>query len=67
MAPVAGRITNRKEDRFVFASRLGKRFLTPRIPIDRVMRVLKKIRRLLVRQTVRVLGLRWLGLSKRVV
>jgi hypothetical protein len=67
MAPVAGGITNRKEERFVFAPRLRERFLTPRIPIDGVMRVLKKIRRLLLRQTVRVLGLRWLGLSKSVV
>ena len=43
VAPVAGRIADREKDRFVFAARLGERFLAPRIPVDRVMRVLQKV------------------------
>ena len=65
MAPVTGGITDREKDRFVFPARLRERFLAPRIPIDRIMRVLKKIWRLLVREPVRVLGTRRRVLSKR--
>jgi hypothetical protein len=66
MAPVTGGITNRKKDRFVFPARPRERFFPPWIPINRVMRVLKKIRRLLLRQTVGVFRLRSFGLSKSV-
>ena len=52
VAPVAGRIADGEKDRFVFAARLGKCFLAPRKPIDRIVRVLQKIRRFLVRQPV---------------
>ena len=55
MAPVTGGITDREKDRFVFATRFGESFFAPRIPIDRIMRVLKKVRRFFVRQPVRVL------------
>jgi len=44
VAPVAGGITNREEDRFVFAMRFGESFFAPRIPVDRIVRVLKKVR-----------------------
>src|SRR5439155_538251 len=54
VAPVTGRITDREKDRFVLATGFGKCFFAPRIPIDRIMRVLKKIRRLLARESVRV-------------
>jgi len=37
-------------------ARLGERFLSPRVPIDRIVRVLKKVRRLLVCESVRVLA-----------
>ena len=40
MAPVAGRVANREKDRFILATRLGEGFFTPRVPIDRIMRVL---------------------------
>jgi hypothetical protein len=55
VTPVAGGITNRKKDRFVFLAGFGKRFFTPRVPIDRIMRVLKKVGRLLVREPISVL------------
>ncbi len=44
VAPMAGRVTDREKDRFPFLARLGEGFLAPRIPIDRVMRVLEKVR-----------------------
>ena len=50
---MAGGITNRKKNWLIFPTRLGKRFLAPRIPIDRIMRVLQKVRRLFARQPVR--------------
>ena len=55
VAPVAGGITYREKDGFVFLARFGKRVLTPGVPIDRIMRVLKKVGRLLVREPVSVL------------
>jgi hypothetical protein len=42
-------------------TRLGESFLAPRIPIDRIMCVLKKVRRLLVREPVRVLAFLYSG------
>jgi len=57
VTPMAGGITNREKDRLVFAARLGKRFFAPGIPIDRIMRVLKQVRGLLMRQPVCVLRL----------
>ncbi len=56
MAPVAGRVANREKDWFIFASCFGESFFAPRIPINRIMRVLQKVRRLLLREPVRVLG-----------
>ncbi len=43
VAPVAGRIADREKDWFPFLARLGERFFAPRVPIDRVMRVLEKV------------------------
>ena len=60
VAPVAGRITDGEKDRFVLASRFRERFLAPRKPVDRIMRVLEKIRRLLAAQPVGVRA-RWRG------
>ena len=56
VAPVTSGITHREKDWFIFMARLGERFLVPRIPIDRIMCVLKKVRRLLVCESVRVLA-----------
>ena len=55
VAPVAGRVTDRKEDRFVFLAGLGEGFLAPRVPVDGVVRVLEQVRRFLVDQAVRML------------
>src|SRR6185436_20977117 len=44
VAPVAGRITDRQEDGFVLCARGLQRFLSPRIPVDRIARVLLQIR-----------------------
>jgi len=44
MAPITGGIANGDQNRLIFLPRLGKRFLTPRIPVNRVMRVLEQIR-----------------------
>ena len=55
VAPVTGRITDRQEDGFVFLARLGKGLLSPRVPVDGVVRVLEQVGRFLVDQPVRVL------------
>ena len=55
VAPVTGRITDRQEDGLVFLARLGEGFLAPRVPVDRVVRVLEQVGRFLVDQPVRVL------------
>ncbi len=47
MAPVAGGIANREKDRLVFPRGPGECLLSPRVPVDRVMRVLEKVRALL--------------------
>src|SRR5436190_23579884 len=50
MTPVASRVTNRQEDWFAFTTRFSKRYFTPRIPIDRIMRVLQTVWRFFMRQ-----------------
>jgi hypothetical protein len=54
VAPVASRITDRKEDRLVFAPRGFKRFRTPCVPVHGIARVLQQVGTLLVRQTIGV-------------
>src|SRR5688572_24061274 len=49
---MAGGIAHGKEDGLVFAARSVERFLTPRIPVDRIMRMLEKIWAFLAYQTV---------------
>ena len=53
VAPVAGRIADREEDRLVLGPREGERLLAPRIPIDRVVPVLEQIGARLVGEVVR--------------
>ena len=44
VAPVAGRIADRQQDGLVLPLRQRERLLAPRIPIDRIIRVLQEIR-----------------------
>ena len=43
VTPVAGRITDREEDRLVFLAGLCERLRTPRIPVHRIMGVLEQV------------------------
>ena len=52
VAPVTRAIPNRHQHRYIAAASLGKRLLTPRIPINRVLRMLKQIRRRLCRESI---------------
>ena len=52
VAPVTRGIADREKDRLVLPARLRERFFAPRIPIDRIVCVLKKVWRLLVREPV---------------
>ena len=54
MAPVAGRIADREQDRFVVLFGFGQRFGPPGPPVDRIMLMLQKIRAGLVGETVLV-------------
>jgi hypothetical protein len=53
MTPVAGRVTNREEDRFIFFSGFLKSLFSPRIPIYGIIGVLQEIWTLFIDQTVR--------------
>jgi hypothetical protein len=44
VAPVAGRIPDGQEDRLVLLARALERLLTPRVPVDGVVGVLKEVR-----------------------
>jgi hypothetical protein len=44
MTPVAGGITDTEQDWFVFLSGATQSFIGPRIPIDRIVRMLEKVR-----------------------
>jgi len=55
VTPVTSRIANRQKDRFVLAARLGEGFFAPGIPIDRIVRMLEKIGRFFLRQSICVL------------
>ena len=57
VTPVTRRITDAQQHRFVLAARFFKRFFTPRIPIDRIVSVLQKIRTGFVDQVVGELSL----------
>ena len=43
VAPVAGGVADRDEDRLVLAAGAGERLLAPRVPVDRVVRVLEQV------------------------
>ncbi len=44
VAPVAGRVADREKDRLVLGARPRERLVAPRIPVDRIVRVLEQIR-----------------------
>ena len=58
VAPVAGRIADREQDRLVAAFGFRQRFGPPGPPVDRVVLVLQQIRARLVRETIFVRSLR---------
>jgi len=43
MAPMTGTVSDAEKDGFVFASRSLKRLFSPRIPINRIVRMLKQV------------------------
>ncbi len=52
VAPVAGRVADREQDRPVLLPRQSKRVLTPGMPIDGIVRVLKQVGRSLARESI---------------
>ena len=52
VAPVAGCIADREQDRLAALFGFGKRFRSPRPPVDRVVFVLKKIGARFARETI---------------
>lgn len=52
MAPVTGRITNGQKNRPVEPVRRLKRFFTPRVPVNRIKRVLEKVWTLFVDEPI---------------
>src|SRR3546814_16856067 len=52
VAPVAGRVADRQQDRDVALAGRRERLLTPGVPIDRVVGVLSQVRAGLVREAV---------------
>jgi hypothetical protein len=43
MTPMTGAVSNAHENEFIFVSRFLKSFIAPRIPIYRIVRVLKQV------------------------
>ena len=52
MTPVTRGVTNRQKDGFIFGAGPGKGFIAPRVPLDGIAGVLKKIRTAFVRETI---------------
>src|SRR5207245_7689071 len=53
MTPVTGAVADAEQDRFVLLARAGQRLRAPRIPVDRILRMLQQIRTGLLREAVR--------------
>ena len=53
VAPVAGRVADREQDRLVLGAGLREGLLAPRVPVDRVVGVLEEVRAGLVGEAVR--------------
>ena len=56
VAPVAGRVADAQENRFVFAPGLGESLLSPRIPVHGIVLVLQQVGRFLARKAVGMRG-----------
>ena len=56
VAPVAGTVSDGEEDQFVFFFRFGKRRISPRHPINRIVGMLLQVWGIFVDQVV---GIRW--------
>ena len=54
VAPMTRRVADRQQDRLVLRLRARERFRPPRIPIDRIVRMLPQVRTLFVDQPVRL-------------
>ena len=52
VAPVAGGVADREEDRLPLLTRAGEGLVAPRVPVDRVLRVLQEVRARLVLEAV---------------
>jgi hypothetical protein len=52
VAPVARRVADRQQDRAVALPRRGQRLLPPRVPVDRVRRMLQQVRARLAGQAI---------------
>jgi hypothetical protein len=57
VAPVAGGIADGEEDRLVLLPGAGESFLSPGVPVDRVVGVLEEVRARLAGQAVRHAGI----------
>ena len=53
VTPVTCRVADREQDRLVFIASARERLVAPRVPVDRVPRVLQQVRARLVGQAVR--------------
>ena len=53
VAPVAGGVADREQDRLVLGARARERLLAPRIPVDRVVGVLPEVGARFLREAVR--------------
>ena len=53
VAPVAGRVADREQDRLVLGARARERLLAPRVPVDRVVGVLLEVGAGFLREAVR--------------
>ena len=53
VAPVAGRVADGQEDRLVLAARPLEGLRAPRVPVNRIVLVLKEIRTVFSRETIR--------------
>src|SRR5439155_7379924 len=67
VAPVTGGIPDRKEDRLVLGLRAGERLFAPRVPVDRIARVLEEIRARLPCESIGHWCYRFRGVAMRAI
>jgi hypothetical protein len=54
VAPVAGGVADRDEDRLALGARAGERLLAPRVPVDGVVLVLEEVGRRLLGESIHI-------------